>query len=669
MARLRRLPQIELLALATLVAAVVIFSVWWTELSWTRYLAFHLAVYDVGVDYQIIWAAAHGYSINEAGPGTTHLLLYAFLIPYWLIPSQSGFFLFLIAFEAVWLALGVFPIYWIAKDQVHRPWVGVAFGLAYLAYPALSGPLWFPVHYEALFPTLFLFGYWAYRRGHLRWAAGFWVLSLFTDAGATLVIGALGLGMVLEPSVGRTGLWDRLRGRPRPARAPFPRERVLLGVFLLAAGLALFFGIALTYGFLQFLFFTTRTSFASGSTISRALPFNPFNNWPNKMATIVLMFGPLLALPLWAREERWAIVPYLGPALLTTSFAGFLFPFNNQYPCFVIPVLFVAALRGLERPWGIRARTPTVTPRPTRRRYGWARPNDRSIAVGVLVVTLVCSSVFAAWGPFNPQLRENRTLGGGYYNVPYEVDSNQSAARDLQQMINMVPGTGWVLVQNNLPQLLNRTTWTIPGYYTVGQPLDYLINDPYDYNFYALNTFGAVPGSMVNWSNYFLAQGWHVVADADGALLLSANGTGAPAFYVPLVQTFYPSDFLGVGPSRPAHQIFDGPKLPIDGAYSTFAPGIYTITLTLRVDHPLPTDRLYFGIGFNYSRSLIENNSIVGAPWTGVNGTVSLSYTLFLAQYYPGMAFTLYEIQWSGALSLVSIRLAQTAPAEGNTGA
>lgn len=663
--RILRIPRTEVLALGVLAAAVVVFSVWWTDLEWVSFLGFHQAVYDLGVDYQVIWAAAHGYSINEAGPGTTHLILYLFLIPYWLIPSQSGFFLFLLAFEAVWVGIGVFPIYWVAKEQLGRRWVGVALGLAYLAYPALSGPLWFPFHYEALFPTLFLFGYWLYRRENLVGAAAFWGLSLFTDAGVTFIVAAFGLGVIVEPLIARTGWWDRFRGRPRASPLPLRRSHLLFGAFLLAAGAAVFLGVALSYGFWQFVYFTARTSFASGSGLARAVPFDPVANWVRKLTTVLLLLGPLLALPLWGREERWAVLPYLGPALLTTSFTGFLSPFVDQYPVFVIPVLVAATVRGLERPWGWRTprdEGPATTSRALRSRR---RHRPAAVATAVLAATLAFALVFTPWGPLNAELkRDHAQVDAAYYNLPYVRSSNRSVDAALLQMIDMVPPTGWVLVQDNLPQLLNRTEWTLPGFYAVGQPLSYLITDPYDYNFYALNTFGPLPASMQYWANYFLGQGWHVLADAYGCLLLSSTGSGPPTYYEPLVLTFAPDDFLGVGPSLPNHQIFDGPLLPIDGAYSVLAPGNYTVTLTLKVDHPRATDQLFFAVGYNYSASLLENNSLPGGPWTGVNGTVSVTYPLTVPLYLPGgPAFTLYERQWTGPLDFVSIRLVQTAAA------
>lgn len=668
--RVRQVPHLEWLALGILAAAVVVFSVWWTDLEWVSFLGFHQAVYDLGVDYQVIWAAAHGYSINEAGPGATHLILYAFLVPYWLIPSQSGFFLFLLAFEAVWIGIGVFPIYWVAKEQLGRRWVGVALGLAYLAYPAMSGPLWFPFHYEALFPTLFLFGYWLYRRGSFVGAGAFWVASLFTDAGVTFIIAAFGLGILAEPLIARTGVWDRLRGRPFPGPVPIPRARWVFGLFLIAAGAAVFLGVALSYGFWQFVFFTARSSFATGSTLTRVAPIDPLANGTRKIVTLLLLFGPLLALPLWGREERWALLPYLGPALLTSSFTGFLSPFVDQYVAFVIPVLFAAAIRGLERPWGRPVRTderPSV-------RETFRRPNRLRrpvpVATAVLAVTVACALVFTPWGPFNAELnRPHVGVEVAYYNVPYVRYSNQTVNAALLQMIDMIPPTGWVLVQDNIPQLLNRTEWTVPGFYSIGQPLNYLITDPYDYNFYALNTFGPDPDSMMFWANYFLIEGWHVLADADGCLLLSSTGSGPPAFYEPLVLTFTPSDFLGIGPELPNHQIFNGPLLPIDGAYSVLSPGNYSVTLTLRVDHPNATDQLFFGIGYNYSASLLENNSIPGAPWTGINGTVALTYSISVPAYFPGgPVFTLYERDWSGPLSVVSIRIAQTSPAVAPSG-
>jgi uncharacterized membrane protein len=663
--RVRAVPSAEWLALGILSLAVVAFSVWWTDLEWVSFLGFHQAVYDLGVDYQVIWAAAHGYSINEAGPGATHLILYLFVIPYWLIPSQSGFFLFLLAFEAVWVGLGVFPIYWVAKEQLGRRWIGLALGLAYLAYPAMSGPLWFPFHYEALFPTLFLFGYWLYRRGNLLGAGAFWVASLFTDAGVTFIIAAFGLGILAEPLIARTGIWARLRGRPRPGPVPIPRAKWMFGLFLIAAGAAVFLGVALSYGFWEFVFFTARSSFTTGSTLARVAPIDPLANWARKLATVLLLFGPLLALPLWGREERWALLPYLGPALLTTSFTGFLSPFVDQYVAFVIPVLFVATVRGLERPWGYRPASDSGPPVPHAavRRRRLYRPVP--VATTVLVVTVACAMVFTPWGPFNTEIdRPHVSIDVAYYNVPYVRYSNQTVNAALLQMIDMVPPTGWVLVQDNIPQLLNRTEWTVPGFYAVGQPLSYLITDPYDYNFYALNTFGPLPDSMMFWANYFLSQGWHVLADAYGCLLLSSTGSGPPALYQPLVLSFTPSDFLGVGPERPNHQLFNGPLLPIDGAYSVLSPGNYTVTLTLRVDHPNATDQLYFGIGYNYSANLLQNNSIPGAPWAGLNGTVALTYAISVPSYFPGgPVFTLYERQWTGPLSIVSVRMAQSAPA------
>jgi hypothetical protein len=426
----------------------------------------------------------------------------------------------------------------------------------------------------------------------------------------------------------------------------------------------------LSYGFWQFVFFTARTSFASGSGLSRAVPFAPLTNGTRKAATLLLLFGPLLAIPLWAREERWALLPYLGPALLTTSFTGFLSPFNDQYPTFVIPILFVATVRGLERPWGMKRRK-AEEPAPTHppvRRHRFGRP--ARVATAVLATTLACALVFTPWGPFNAELIPNALQSDvSIYNVEYARSTNQTIDSALLHLIDMVPAQGWVLVQDNIPQLLNRTEWTVPGFYGVGDPLSYLLTDPYDYNFYSQNAFGPLPDSMQFWANYFLVQGWHVLGDAYGCLLLSASGTGPPAYYEPLVMTFTPHDFLGVGPSRPNHQIINGPLLPIDGAYSVLAPGAYSITLTLQVDHPNATDQLYFGVGYNYSAEILQNNSISGAPWTGVNGTVSITYALTVPTYFlGGPVFTLYERQWTGPLGFVSVRLAQIGPAAPSPG-
>lgn len=675
----------DLVPVAVLVGVMALFTYGWTDYGWHLYLSLRLVIFDFGINYNTIWAAAHGTSLDYFGFGIGSLLLYALVPIYWIASSQASFFLFLIAFEAAWIALGAVPIYLVVREQLGRRWVALALALAYLAFPALAGPVWYPFHYEALFPTIFLFGYWRYRRGDWWGAGALWTASLFSQVGAVLVIGALGLGLLVDPRIGRA--FARLRagwrrrfpqgGAAPPAGPPLPklpwlRGRSGLGLVLLGLSVAVFVGIATAYGWEAFVQYVTKSGPDSVSYSHAVLPPFSLANLPIEGWTLLLLFGPLLGLPFLGREERWAMLPYL-VALLVINEHGFWYPFKNQYPSFIVPVLFAAAIRGLER---VVAPAPApvaaaAAPRPPSRWRSLRHPfrGRPGVAAGlVLGVVLATGLLIAPWGPYNDLLLREKALAGGVYNDSADFATNLTLDAEIRELAGDVPPGGTLLVQNNLVEPLDRPYYTLPSRFNVSdQSVAYLLTDPYSPTFYEPNLNGPLPTPMVGWANYFLARNWSVLGEADGAVLLAAHHTGPPVLFDPVDQRFGSDDFpccmpAGVWNGTGHENLEAGPVLPYDGDYQVISPGVYNLTVRLHVDDPLAKERLTLSLSAAPNRTSVFSANIPGTPWTSTNGTVSFSLPLTVTSYLQDPRFVLHVVGWSGPLAFESLRLDQTAP-------
>lgn len=666
----------DAIGLAILLAVAALFTYGWTDFGWHQYLALRTPVFDFGINYQTIWAAAHGTELDLFGVGVGSMLLYLFVPVLYALGSEPSFFLFLFAFQAAWLAAGAIPLFLVARERLRHTWAALAIALAYLAFPALSGPVWFPFHFEALFPTLFLFGYWRYRAGSLWAAGGFWTAALFTHIGAVVVMGFFATGVIAEPFL---SAWSRRfvrrfrRTGARPvAAARVPLRRTVFGIYLLTAAMVVFFVVAAYYGWFWFLHYVTKSG-PSAMGLTEPLYSAPsWTNLPIQGWTMLLLFGSLLGLPFLAREERWAMVPYLALVLFTSQH-GFWFPFRNQYPALLIGPLFAATVRGIER---LRDRWPQgpapveATAPPMRR---LRRPLGRGRVVpwtcGLVLVVVVASALYVApWGPFNGELRSVDFLASGAYNDSPEFATNLTLDAQLRALAGSVPDDGVVLTQTELVEPLARPYYMVPSRYSTDVPLAYVLTDPYNPSFYGHNLDGPYNTSMLQWANYFLGQGWAVLGEVDGAVLLSATYAGPPRTFVPVDQYFGAAGLPCCGTPGEAWNgsthgpWVAGPSTPYDGSYNVFAPGVYNLTFTLVVHDPRASDRIQCQVSANRGDTLLANVPVTGAEVGAVNGSVEVTVSFVAPAYELAPRISLHVAQWTGLLQLEEMHLLEVAP-------
>jgi uncharacterized membrane protein len=176
-------------------------------LSLTRHWAFATDAYDLGNVNQAMWNTVHGrplYFTNWRGvelnlASDSRLAMHVepiyFLIApiYWLWQQPET----LLVLQTVLLALGAWPVFWLARERLQSELAGVTFAAAYLLFPGLEAANLWEFHAVALAVPLLLFAFYFGQAGRwgLLWL--FAVLAMGTKEEIPLVVMLMGLYFTL----------------------------------------------------------------------------------------------------------------------------------------------------------------------------------------------------------------------------------------------------------------------------------------------------------------------------------------------------------------------------------------------------------------------------------------------------------------------------------------
>jgi uncharacterized membrane protein len=152
---------------------------------------------------QAVWSTAHGHPLevtNLQGEQVSRLAshvdpLLAAFVPIWLVwPSPS---LLLIA-QAVGVALGAVPVFWLARKHLRSEPAAALFAVAYLLYPPVQWLTLDDFHPVSLACPLLLFALWYLDEDRLGAFGAFAVAAALTKEEIGLVVAALGLWYALS---------------------------------------------------------------------------------------------------------------------------------------------------------------------------------------------------------------------------------------------------------------------------------------------------------------------------------------------------------------------------------------------------------------------------------------------------------------------------------------
>jgi uncharacterized membrane protein len=147
---------------------------------------------------QTVWNTAHGHFLQmTSGDGRQISRLAAHFDPilavfaplWWIWPSPE----LLLTVQAIVVALGALPVFWLARKHLGSNRAGLGFALVYLLYPATEWLTLNEFHPVALACPFLLFAFWYLDEGRLVPFAVFAVLAMATKEEIGLVVVGFGI--------------------------------------------------------------------------------------------------------------------------------------------------------------------------------------------------------------------------------------------------------------------------------------------------------------------------------------------------------------------------------------------------------------------------------------------------------------------------------------------
>src|SRR5438132_4862496 len=179
-------------------AAAAAYAAGFSALSVLRQDAFNTGRFDMGNMVQAVWSTAHGHFLRVTslqGEQISRLaahfdpILVLFAPLWWIWPSPD----MLLVVQAVAVALGALPVYWLGRKHLRSERAGLGFALAYLLYPAVQWLTLNEFHPVALACPLLLFSFWYLDEDRLLAFAALAVLAATTKEEIALVIAFFGI--------------------------------------------------------------------------------------------------------------------------------------------------------------------------------------------------------------------------------------------------------------------------------------------------------------------------------------------------------------------------------------------------------------------------------------------------------------------------------------------
>jgi uncharacterized membrane protein len=191
-------------------SAMAAYALGFAALSILRHRSFNTGRFDLGNMTQAVWATAHGRPLavtNLGGEQASRLgshvdpILAAFAPLWWIWPSPE----MLVTAQAIAIALGALPVFWLARKHLGSERAGLGFALAYLLYPAVQWLTLNEFHPVALACPLLLFAFWYLDEDRLVPFAVFAGLAALTKEEIPLVIAGFGIWYALSRKRHRIG--------------------------------------------------------------------------------------------------------------------------------------------------------------------------------------------------------------------------------------------------------------------------------------------------------------------------------------------------------------------------------------------------------------------------------------------------------------------------------
>jgi uncharacterized membrane protein len=543
-----------------LIASIYVIIV--STLALSRHHTFGTNAWDLGIYSQSLYSTLnHGkilyYTAELAGNPAGSLFGIHFspflflLVPVYAIYQNPVTLLIL---RPIAISIGLIPLYWIIRDQqLNNRLLTFFLATIYLVYPPITTPLSnFDV--EVFLPALFLFAIHYFRKGKLLHSYIFVALALMVNEFVPLIVMAMAVYVFLSD---RKEIFNGLRSRKLTKNAIFSITLLLSG--LLFFNLASAVITAFNPNALSTKWEWGELGTSPGEIITNVLT-NPaktinifFNNGQSKFVYITSLFGPLAFLSFLDPLTLIMTLPWLMASLLSIN--PLYYAIGTQYPAFVSPFLFVAAINGIKKLVNISSR-------------GMLRKIAFLMFITLLVSTLLLPT-------------------GDYFSVTKAEETTRMA-------LNEIPSTASVSVMPEVyPHLCNRLE--VYPYFKSG--VDYVLFNIYSW-WYTV-TLPQPAHTSPKWCEAEIDDEYGIIVNANGILLYKKGYTGAVEYFEGVNFTYTHQDVqiatgnvvqdnvtFGKSVTKAdvlVHNATDATPLLFEVPEKVLPPGEYEVTVLLKV--------------------------------------------------------------------------------------
>lgn len=541
--------------------AIILFLFEWISLKDGQYNSFHNYVFDLGINYNILWRTLNNIgSIGWLSSFSPYRLIYYFITPVLLINESP---LILLYFQTILIGVSSYAIYNISLKLTANWKISSLFSIIYLVYFPLGGPLWYDFHFQALFPFFYLFSIYFFLIKRYKMFITFSVFAMLTNLFAPVLVLSSSVFFLVEETsfrdkriseISKSDVWNAFKYHKYTLIVLF--SSVLFLLYILT------FSLVTGGTFLQAI--TQGSNASSSGDIVKYIYESVINNWFLKIELILILLGSLAFIPLFRPRTILLYGPYILFALPTTLH---LEPFGTQYMALFSPGYFISAIYVISK---LKMNRPNSLKIPQRRHKEIKSIFNKFIRsqfviIILVIIILVNISIFLPYSPLNSLTKQSTLTSYAFYDVHNNTDVT-SYDLELMNMVKLVPTSMPALIQGNIPQLTNRAYFETPGFYTGMNSVSLLINDPSNYFYFYQDSYGDHPGySMFQLSNIFLNSGnFGVLAEVQGAMVLEKGYTGEVKYFVPETEdpVFYKS-YINGSTILTSNQLFISP-----GSYS-----------------------------------------------------------------------------------------------------
>lgn len=411
----------------------------WSYMTSLRLLSLNATYFDLGSFMERLWfIPTYSWTPLQFLSVFSDTGIQFFMFPFAYVRSYE----LILLLQTTAIGLCVIPLYGISKIFIRSHKLSLLLSSTFLIYYPIAGVNFFDAHFQAFFPILFLSGYYFFLRRN-------YAISLFFFFLSGTVRYPYFIFPALYSLLGIMGIFYNSKLKLKLIKGNYWKEFSFYLVLFTVSLIILFIRYS-TAGLL--------TGIATSN--SQTAP----NQFFYRVLTVILLFFPLLFLPLLSKKWLLFYAPMLFLIFEGPSIYYYPSLFTDQYSLFIYTFIYLGLIDVLSK--FSKSQESEYTAKGSKenkeKHYKGSRRNLAIVIIAIFAILILMGAAFEPYGPLNQGSRVDFGL------TSYSM--NPSASKSLQNALSLIPANDpYVLTQNNLINVYPRPL--VPQNNITGLPL------------------------------------------------------------------------------------------------------------------------------------------------------------------------------------------------------